>query len=135
MAKQDKAPVEPPEDPTEAPADPVAPITGFLEKRPYKPFHTPKVAPRYAFECVVGLGGDDYVYHQEGVDEADCKAAIVATNQAFAAGLHKLRFGAKRLSWTPTNVAKLTVAQVADLAGLTDDEKLPLMEIAIQPEA
>lgn len=137
MAKnKTTVPAEPAEDPTAIASKAKAtPITG-ARIVPRESAVRPKVSPRYAFLCRVGLPNEkvDYEYDMVGVDGADCKAQLVKNQPAFAANLSKLSFNAKRQSWIPTNVEQLTVEQVGKLNGLTDAQKADLVPKAIQPE-
>lgn len=106
----------------------------FVTEKEYEPLFKPKTAPLFPFTVVIGVDRKDYVYEVNGYDEADAIRRVVDINQAFVSIIGRLRRSAKKLDAKPLNVEKLTVAQVEALAGLEDDEKLALMEKAIQPE-
>lgn len=126
----------------EAPADD-APVTPkaqngpgieFLGAEPFAPLARPKVAPLY--EILVRLTHErtTYSYKVKANDEADAIRQVFDFNEGLKANIARVLREAKRVSWTPINVEKLTVAQVECLSNLTDEEKLALMEKAIQPD-
>jgi hypothetical protein len=104
----------------------------FVTEKPFELVENPKTAPLYDFVVTIGVERKDYVYEVTANDEADAIRKVFDFSEGLKAIASKVRRHAKRKSWTPTNVERLTTKQVEALNGLTDEEKLPLFDKAIQ---
>lgn len=104
----------------------------FVTEKPFELVENPKTAPLYEFVVTIGVERKDYVYEVTANDEADAIRKVFDFSEGLKSISAKVRRHAKRKSWKPVNVEKLTTKQVEALNGLTDDEKLPLLDQAIQ---
>ncbi|QDV78080.1 hypothetical protein [Botrimarina mediterranea] len=104
----------------------------FVTEKPFELVEKPKTAPLYEFVVTIGVERKDYVYEVTANDEAEAIRKVFDFNEGLKSISAKVRRHAKRKSWTPVNVEKLTITQVECLSGLTDEEKLPLLDKAIQ---